>query len=125
MSEHRRKVLSERVLEMVGERFKLLAEPMRLRLLYSLTEGEKSVSELVDDTGALRTNVSKHLSMLLDAGVVRRRKQGLNAYYSVADETVYELCELVCGSIYDRLAAELDSFSDDPPHKERPREDGG
>lgn len=125
MSEHRRKVLSERVLEMVGERFKLLAEPMRLRLLYSLTEGEKSVAELVDDTGALRANVSKHLSMLLDAGIVRRRKEGLNAYYSVADETVYELCELVCGSIYDRLAAELDSFSSGPPRGERSREDGG
>jgi ArsR family transcriptional regulator len=117
--------LSERVLEMVAERFKLLAEPMRLRLLYSLTEGEKSVAELVDDSGALRANVSKHLSMLLDAGVVRRRKQGLNAYYSVADETVYELCELVCGSIYDRLAAELDSFSSDTSRNEGLPEDGG
>lgn len=118
MSERHRRVLSDKVLEKVGERLRLLSEPMRLRLLYSLMDGEKNVSELVRDTGALRANVSKHLGMLLDDGVVRRRKQGLNAYYSVADKTVYELCELVCESLYERLAAELEDFSSTPTREE-------
>lgn len=118
-------MMSEKVLEKVGERLRLLSEPMRLRLIYSLMDGEKNVSELVQDTGALRANVSKHLGMLLDAGVVRRRKQGLNAYYSVADKTVYELCELVCESLYDHLAAELEDFSSDPTREERMQEDDG
>lgn len=120
-----RKVLTDKVLEKVGERLRLLSEPMRLRLLYSLMDGEKNVSELVQDTGALRANVSKHLGMLLDAGVVRRRKQGLNAYYSVADKTVYELCDLVCESLYDRLAAELEDFSSVPIREEQTQEDDG
>jgi DNA-binding transcriptional ArsR family regulator len=123
MAGRQRKVLSDKVLEKVGERLKLLSEPMRLRLLYSLTDGEKSVSKLVRDTGALRANVSKHLGMLLDAGVVRRRKQGLNSYYSVADESIYDLCELVCESLYDQLAAELEDFSSSPTREARSRED--
>ncbi|MEW6637547.1 MAG: transcriptional regulator, partial [Actinomycetota bacterium] len=56
-------------------------------------------------------NVSKHLRLLLEAGIVGRRKQGLNSYYSIADETVFELCDLMCGSIRGRLEAELGSFS--------------
>ncbi len=104
---------------MVAERFKVLSEPMRLKLLYALMDGEKTVSELVQETGGLQANVSKHLGVLLDAGVVGRRKQGLNAYYRIADKTVYELCDLVCGSIHDRLAADLDSFSSFAPRDGR------
>ena len=124
MPEHRKESLSEDVLEMVAQRFKTLSEPMRLKLVYALMEGEKTVSELVQETGGLQANVSKHLGVLLDAGVVGRRKQGLNAYYRIADETVYELCDLVCGSIHDRLAAELDSFYSVPPRERRLQENG-
>ncbi len=125
MPEHHKKSLSEGVLEMIAQRFKALSEPMRLKLVYALMDGEKTVSELVRETGGLQANVSKHLGVLLDAGVVGRRKQGLNAYYRIADETVYELCDLVCGSIYDRLAAELDSFRSVPSHERRLQENGG
>ncbi len=121
MSEHRKKRLSEGVFEMIAQRFKALSEPMRLKLVYALMDGEKTVSELVRETGGLQANVSKHLGVLLDAGVVGRRKQGLNAYYRIADETVYELCDLVCGSIYERLAAELDSFHSVAPREGRPQ----
>ncbi len=103
--------LSGDALDMVAERFKILSEPMRLRLLYSLMDGEKSVTQLVEETGSLQANVSKHLGMMLDAGVVGRRKEGLRAYYRVADESIYELCDLVCGSIQDRLEADLDRVS--------------
>ena len=111
MSDNHKQGLSEEALEMVAERFKVLSEPMRLRLLQALMDGEKTVSELVQQTGGLQANVSKHLGLLLDARMVGRRKQGLNAYYRITDESVFELCELVCGSIHDRLASELESLS--------------
>jgi len=114
MSEQHKKGLSEEALEMIAERFKVLSEPMRLRLLQALMDGEKTVSELVQETGGLQANVSKHLGLLLDARIVGRRKQGLNAYYQIIDESVFELCDLVCGSIHDRLAADLESLSATP-----------
>lgn len=115
MPEHRKEPLSDAALGKVAERFKVLSEPMRLKLVYSLMEGERSVSGLISDTGGLQANISKHLRILLDAGVVARRKQGLNVYYKIADESIYELCDLVCGSIHDRLASELEDFSTTPP----------
>jgi DNA-binding transcriptional ArsR family regulator len=111
MSELGKKRLPDGVLEKVAERFKLLSEPMRLRLIQAMTDGEKSVSELVEETGGLQANVSKHLGILLESGVIGRRKQGLRAYYRITDETVFELCDLVCGSIQDRLLGELERFS--------------
>ena len=106
--------LSGAALEKVAEHFKVLSEPMRLRLVYALMDGEKSVSELVRETGGVQANVSKHLSVLLDAGILDRRKQGTSAYYRIVDESIFELCELVCGAIQDRLVAELDKFGTTP-----------
>lgn len=107
MVQRRSDKLSAEALEMLAERFKIFSEPMRLRLLYALMDGEKTVSELVAETGGLQANVSKHLGMLLDAGVVGRRKQGLNAYYEITDSTIYELCDLICNSLEDRLNEDL------------------
>ncbi len=114
MPEYTKRKLSEAALEKVAERFKALSEPTRLMLLYALVDGEKNVSELVRETGSVQANVSKHLAVLLDAGILGRRKQGTSAYYRIIDESVFELCELVCGSIHDRLAAELEEFSTPP-----------
>ena len=111
MVRDRKEGLSEDVLGMIAERFKLLSEPMRLKLLYALMGGEKSVSELREETGGVQANVSKHLGMLFDAGMIDRRKQGTSAYYRITDETVYELCDLVCGSIHDRLETDLGRFT--------------
>ncbi|WP_119070079.1 ArsR/SmtB family transcription factor [Rubrobacter indicoceani] len=96
---------------LISERFKALSEPMRLRLIYALMDGEKTVGELVEETDSLQANVSKHLGILLDAGILGRRKEGLRAYYRITDETIYELCDLVCSSLEHRLAAELQSLS--------------
>lgn len=106
--------LSGAALEKVSERFKALSEPMRLRLVYALMDGEKNVSELVRETGGVQANVSKHLSVLLDAGILGRRKQGTSSYYRIVDESIFELCDLVCGSIHDRLVAELDEIGPPP-----------
>lgn len=111
MAKFRKEDLSDEAFEMLGERFKAFAEPMRLRLIYALMDGEKTVSELVEETNSLQANVSKHLRMLLELGIVGRRKQGLNSYYRIADPTVFELCDLMCGSIQHRLETSLGSFS--------------
>jgi DNA-binding transcriptional ArsR family regulator len=101
-------------LDKVAERFKVLSELTRLRLIYALMDSEKTVSELVRETEGLQANVSKHLSVLLEAGILARRKQGTSAYYRIADESIFELCDLVCGSIHDRLLAELDQLGATP-----------
>ena len=97
--------LTPEVLELVAERFKALAEPVRLQLLKCLQDGEKSVNELVDDTGLGQANVSKHLQLLHTLGFVSRRKEGLFVYYALADRSVFRLCDIMCG----RLEAQLES----------------
>lgn len=99
--------MNERTLEMVAERFRVLGDPTRLQLLQAIQNSELSVSELVTIIGTSQANVSKHLGMLLRAGLIQRRKDGLKVYYSPADPAVFKLCDLVCGSLQDRLAREL------------------
>lgn len=98
---------SPEMLDQVAERFKVLAEPLRLELLNALRGGERTVSELVAATGAGQANVSRHLGLLHRNGLVGRRKAGLNVYYSIADPGVFELCELVCGSLEQDLEVRL------------------
>jgi DNA-binding transcriptional ArsR family regulator len=97
--------LSPEVLDLIAERFRVLAEPARLRLLNTLMEGERTVSELVEETGLNQANVSKHLGLLRSSGFVARRKAGLYSFYTVSDPSVFELCEIMCG----RLEADAES----------------
>jgi DNA-binding transcriptional ArsR family regulator len=90
--------------ELVAQRFRILGEPMRIRILDRLRDGDATVAELVEATGSSQQNVSKHLRVLLDAGFVGREQQGNFARYSIADESVFRLCEEVCGEIQERLA---------------------
>ena len=83
----------------VAARFKVLAEPARLRILDALRAGERSVGELGDATGLNQANLSKHLQMLHRADFVTRRKQGLFVYYELASDDVFELCDIMCGRI--------------------------
>jgi DNA-binding transcriptional ArsR family regulator len=91
--------LPESVIDLVAQRFRALGEPLRIRLLEHLMDGEVSVQELVTATGAGQQNVSKHLGVLLHAGIVGRRKQGTFVYYRIVDEAVFDLCRQVCTSI--------------------------
>ena len=95
--------LTPEVLVLIAERFKALAEPARLQILNSLRGGEMTVTELVDDTTLGQANVSKHLQLLHTLGFVRRRKDGLFVYYTLADMNVFHLCDIMCG----RLEAEM------------------
>lgn len=96
--------LTPEVLELVANRFKALAEPARLRILNALRDGERTVSELMEETGLGQANASKHLQLLHTLGFVDRRKEGLYVYYSLANEEVFHLCDIMCG----RLAAEAE-----------------
>ncbi len=96
----KREMVPEGLMERVARRFKLLSEPVRLDLLNQLqAQGEMSVQELVAATGHMQANVSKHLGLLAREGLLARRKEGLNVYYSIADPTLSALCTLVCGQI--------------------------
>jgi len=90
--------LSDQMIELVARRFRMLGEPQRLRILQTLEGGERTVGEIVQAVAANQSNISKHLQSLYDAGIVGRRRSGNSIYYSIADQVVFRLCELVCQS---------------------------
>ena len=95
--------LPDELVELIARRFRVMAEPMRIKLLDRLRDGAATVGELQDATGASQQNVSKHLGVLLNSGLVARRKDGNFARYEIADESVFELCEQVCGGLRRQL----------------------
>lgn len=105
-----RKQMTEEAFDAVAHRFRVLSDPMRLRLLYTIAGGEMSVNELVEKTGGTQSNVSKHLSTLLTHGLVQRRRQGTSAFYSITDQSIFNLCDMVCGGIDRYLQSQRDAF---------------
>jgi DNA-binding transcriptional ArsR family regulator len=101
--------LPEPLVDLVAARFRVLAEPMRIKLLDRLRDGEATVGELQEALGASQQNISKHLGVLLNAGMVARSKRGTSSVYSIADRGVFELCDQVCGGIR-RQVFELDAI---------------
>jgi ArsR family transcriptional regulator len=99
--------LNDEALALVARRFAVLAEPMRLRLIQALFDGEKNVTSLVDVTGGTQANVSRHLQTLTAAHILGRRKEGLQVFYRIADPTIPKLCELVCGSLEKSLIQQV------------------
>jgi DNA-binding transcriptional ArsR family regulator len=91
------------LVERIAERFRVLGEPMRIRLLEAMREGERSVKELQELTGASQQNVSQHLGVLLRARIVERRKEGNFSLYSISDPVVWALCEQVSGGLRQEL----------------------
>ena len=96
--------LPEDLAELIARRFRVLADPLRVRMLDLLRDGELSVNAIAGQLGAGQQNVSKHLNVLAEAGMVHRRKAGNHVYYGIADEGVFELCEQVCGSLQAQLS---------------------
>jgi DNA-binding transcriptional ArsR family regulator len=116
-----RSELSPEALELVAARFRALAEPLRLRVLQRLQRGESSVGELAELLGTTQPNISKHLKLLQAAGFVARRQEKNSAFYSLTDPTVFELCDLVCSRLHERLLAQAEAI--EPPRRSarRPR----
>ncbi len=102
--------LSEDALRLVAERFKALGEPMRLRLIMALEQGEKNVGQIVEEVSSTQANVSRHLQYLTDAGILKRRKEGLHVFYSISDPRVFDLCQVVCGSLEQHFNSRVKAF---------------
>lgn len=98
------KELDDAALEEMARYFGALATPVRLKILNSLREGERSVGELAALTACTQPNISKHLAVLAHNGVVGRTHRGTSVYYRIADPRIYKLCDLVCGHIGRRCA---------------------
>lgn len=96
--------LSVALVEQIAQRFRVLGEPMRIRILDHLRAGETSVHELKEALGTTQQNASKHLGVLHSAGIVSRRRDGNRVLYAIADESVFELCDTVCGGLRHQLA---------------------
>jgi DNA-binding transcriptional ArsR family regulator len=95
--------LPDDLVELIAERFRALSEPTRIKLLDRLRDGEATVQDLTEVIGSTQQNVSKHLGVLRQAGIVRRRREGNFVHYWIADEGVFALCEDVCGSLRRQL----------------------
>ena len=87
----------------VADRFRLLGDPTRLRLIDLLRDGERTVGSLANELGCTQANTSKQLALLADAGLLFRRREGLRCYYAIADPAVFEICDTVCASVLQHL----------------------
>lgn len=100
--------IPDEFLELMAEKFRMLADPTRLAILRALMAGEKSVGRVVEEVDRSQANVSKHLKQLAEAGLVARRKEGLNVFYRIDDPVVHQLCRLVCETIYQEVREQAD-----------------
>ena len=110
--------LPTQLVELIAQRFRVLGEPMRIKLLDRLRAGAASVGELQAALGASQQNISKHLGILHDAGMVSRTKQGNRTVYAISDPGVFELCDQVCGGLRRQLQ-ELDVILQQPAESAR------
>ena len=97
------------LVELIAQRFRVIGEPMRIRLLDALRERPMTINELTEALGATQQNVSKHIGVLAQAGIVGREKDGTRVRCFIADQSVFELCEIVCGGLRAKVA-ELDQI---------------
>ena len=101
--------LPEALVELIAQRFRVIGEPMRIRLLDALRDGPLTINALTEALDASQQNVSKHIGVLAQAGIVAREKDGNRVRCSIADDTIFALCELVCGGLRQQVA-ELDQL---------------
>src|SRR5574341_895907 len=107
---HTHRPMTVEALQFVAARFKILADPLRLRILHTLQDGERSVTAITEAVGATQPNVSKHLKILQEAGFLARRQDGNTVYYAIADRSVFALCDLVCSSLYEHFTTHASAF---------------
>jgi DNA-binding transcriptional ArsR family regulator len=104
--------LPDELLERIAHRFRAMSNPVRLKILHSLREGELSVSAILERVGGSQANASKHLTVLRTAGLVASRRDGASVYYRIGDEAVFSLCEVVCDSLHSRASAEVEAIEE-------------
>lgn len=96
--------MSAEAVSLVAARFKVLSEPLRLQILQYLENGESSVTNVTKAVNSTQPNVSKHLKILQDEGFVAKRQEGNTVFYKIADDSIFELCDVVCGSLKERFS---------------------
>ena len=89
----------DQVFELAAEVFRVMSAPMRLKIISALCNGEKNVGELLSEIPTTQPNMSQHLNTLYKAGVLGRRREGVQIYYRIVDERVVTLCRAVCTQI--------------------------
>jgi DNA-binding transcriptional ArsR family regulator len=92
--------------EHIAKFFAILAEPSRVKIVHAICRDERSVGEIVQLTGLSQTNVSRQLNMMLDQGVLSRRKSGNQAFFKVTDETLINVCRDVCMALVSKMDAD-------------------
>jgi len=97
-------------INLVATRFKVLSEPLRLQILQQLEQGELGVTDLAASVGSTQPNVSKHLRIMQEAGIISRKQQSNTVFYSITDPSVFELCDLVCNSLKQKLEKDTALF---------------
>lgn len=90
---------TDEVFEMAAEIFRVMSAPMRLKIISSLCNGEKNVSELLSGIDTTQPNMSQHLNTLYKAGVLGRRREGVQIYYRIVNDRVVTLCRAICTQI--------------------------
>lgn len=113
------KTLDDRAMQHIANYFRALAEPIRLKILNALRTREHNVGELTELCECTQANVSKHLAVLAQAGIVGRENQGTSVYYHIADERVYDMCDLVCGQLAEHFAGQAALYAE--ARQPRPR----
>lgn len=108
MSQRKKHIeMTPEALELVAARFRVMAEPVRLRILQALdARGEMTIGEITEHLGVSQPNVSKHVKVMTEAGLVARRQDGNTVYCTICDDSVFALCDVVCSSLRDRLGAQ-------------------
>jgi DNA-binding transcriptional ArsR family regulator len=101
---------SEQLLERIADRLKAMADPMRLRILHTLQDGELCVNDILAAVGGSQANVSKHLSVLRRAAMVECRRDGVNVFYRIEDPAIFDICRTVCDSLERQLNSEKEGL---------------
>lgn len=102
--------LDDRALEEVAEFFRAFSVPLRLKILNALRAGEHNVGELTELVACSQANVSKHLALLAQSGLIARSVRGTSTYYRIVDPRIFQLCDIVCGQIGQRLSGQSDLY---------------
>ena len=104
--------LSPAALGLMAGFFKVLSEASRLQIVCALKAGPKNVTEIIEATELGQANVSKHLKMLAQAGIVSRQAQGVCVYYQISNPFIFELCELVCDALSIQIEHQNEQFEE-------------
>ena len=92
------------IYQLQAEISKTLAHPLRLAILHSLKNGEKTVNQLTQTFGASQSNISQHLSILRQRQIVKTRKDGTNIFYRVASPKISQACDMVHEVLIEQLS---------------------